>query len=340
MNPSRCETNAPQITHRSHTKSHTDHTEITHKSHSRGTLRDTRLVLRYSPPPRYQRFSLTQTFHGCCRHEKGCYEEYNVFTCFLVCINRTVERSRSGGQGVPCFRRYGRELVSKPAISFKESRGGYRSKIHKWPDTSAPPLRWSIHFKKTPTHFVFCFFSSSHLLSSRCRLSLALPPSSNSDPRSHIAGPSPPLPTTVHYRYIIFIFVARIIIQHFLSSSTRVEWVDEKLNVDTDPANHPARCNFFSRKAHSKTKFENNQRERKKKTGPTPQCAHDHSASVCFSSRPTLLEAVPCRFISLSRAPVFSSLDMRPTRARIRRGPPLSLKAAVGVHTRTYLSTA
>ena len=49
------------------------------------------------------------------------------------------------------------------------------------------------------------------------RTTLALPPSSNSDPGSH-SGPSFPLPTTVR----AFIFIARRI-QHFLPSSTRVE---------------------------------------------------------------------------------------------------------------------
>ena len=47
---------------------------------------------------------------------------------------------------------------------------------------------------------------------------LALHPSSNSDPGSH-SGPSSPLPTTVH----AFIFIGRRI-QHFLPSSTRVEF--------------------------------------------------------------------------------------------------------------------
>ena len=32
----------------------------------------------------------------------------------------------SGWQGAPCVRRYGRELVSKPAISLRKSWGGYR----------------------------------------------------------------------------------------------------------------------------------------------------------------------------------------------------------------------
>ena len=50
------------------------------------------------------------------------------------------------------------------------------------------------------------------------RGTLALPPSSNSDPGSH-SGPSFPLPTTVR----AFIFIAKII-QRFLSSSTRVEF--------------------------------------------------------------------------------------------------------------------
>ena len=49
------------------------------------------------------------------------------------------------------------------------------------------------------------------------RITLALPPSSNSGPGSH-SGPSSPLPTTAR----ALIFFARII-HHFLPSSTRVE---------------------------------------------------------------------------------------------------------------------
>ena len=49
------------------------------------------------------------------------------------------------------------------------------------------------------------------------RVTLALPPSSSSDPGSH-SGPSSPLPTTVR----AFIFIATKI-QHFLPSPTRVE---------------------------------------------------------------------------------------------------------------------
>ena len=37
----------------------------------------------------------------------------------------------SGWQGAPCLRRYGRELVSKPAISLKKNWGGYlRTTLH------------------------------------------------------------------------------------------------------------------------------------------------------------------------------------------------------------------
>ena len=49
------------------------------------------------------------------------------------------------------------------------------------------------------------------------RTTLALPPSNNSNPRSH-SGPSSPLPTMVR----AFILIAKIC-QHFLCSSTRVE---------------------------------------------------------------------------------------------------------------------
>ena len=36
----------------------------------------------------------------------------------------------SGRQGASYFRRYGRDLVSKPAISFKSSWGSHRRPIH------------------------------------------------------------------------------------------------------------------------------------------------------------------------------------------------------------------
>ena len=37
-------------------------------------------------------------------------------------------------QGPPYFRRYGQELVSKPAISLKKSWGGYRRTTHRLPE--------------------------------------------------------------------------------------------------------------------------------------------------------------------------------------------------------------
>ena len=65
---------------------------------------------------------------------------------------------------------------------------------------------------KGATTLLFFFFIPFIILAS-----LALPPSSSSDPGSH-SGPSSPLPTTVR----AFLFVARRI-QRFLPSSTRVE---------------------------------------------------------------------------------------------------------------------
>ena len=44
-----------------------------------------------------------------------------VFVC-----EKDYRTMTSGVQGAPRFRRYGRELVSKPAISFKKCWGGYR----------------------------------------------------------------------------------------------------------------------------------------------------------------------------------------------------------------------
>ena len=64
---------------------------------------------------------------------------------------------------------------------------------------------------------VFFFFSFLHPIYFP-RTTLALPPSSSSDPGSH-SGPSSPLPTTVRaFRF----FIARTI-QYFLPPSTRVE---------------------------------------------------------------------------------------------------------------------
>ena len=72
----------------------------------------------------------------------------------------------------------------------------------------------------TPQKYIlriyFLFFRFFHSIY-HPRTTLALPPSSNSDPESH-RGPSSLLPTKVR----AFIFIARRI-QHFLPSSTRVE---------------------------------------------------------------------------------------------------------------------
>ena len=48
----------------------------------------------------------------------------------------------------------------------------------------------------------------------------SLPPSRNSDPRSHIAGPSPPS----QLQFMSFVFIARRL-QPFLPTSTRVEYL-------------------------------------------------------------------------------------------------------------------
>ena len=64
------------------------------------------------------------------RHEEGCYENA-IFTFFLVCEGLSTNQSTtSGWRGSPFFRRYGGELISKPAISLKKSWGGYSSKTH------------------------------------------------------------------------------------------------------------------------------------------------------------------------------------------------------------------
>ena len=59
------------------------------------------------------------------RYEEGCYEKH-IFMCLLVW------KGPSNGHG-GMVRRYGLELVSKPAVSLKESwGGGYRSKTTSW----------------------------------------------------------------------------------------------------------------------------------------------------------------------------------------------------------------
>ena len=55
------------------------------------------------------------------RHEKACYKKKPPYIFSFAKGYRTMT---SGWQGAPYFRRCGRELVSKPAISFKKSWGG------------------------------------------------------------------------------------------------------------------------------------------------------------------------------------------------------------------------
>ena len=51
----------------------------------------------------------------------------HIFSCSQrTTINSSIEHIRWGWHGAPYFRRYGRELVSKPAISPKKCCGGCR----------------------------------------------------------------------------------------------------------------------------------------------------------------------------------------------------------------------
>ena len=64
------------------------------------------------------------------RYEEGRYEKYISSHIFLFAKDH--RPMASGWQGAPpYFRRYGRGLLSEPAISLKKSRGGYRSKTHR-----------------------------------------------------------------------------------------------------------------------------------------------------------------------------------------------------------------
>ena len=53
------------------------------------------------------------------RHEEGCYEKHILTQ--RSCSQRAIETITSRPQGASRFKRYGRELVSKPATSLKES---------------------------------------------------------------------------------------------------------------------------------------------------------------------------------------------------------------------------
>ena len=96
-----------------------------------------------SPPSKTSNF-LQRTFHGWStrgrmlagstrgrmladRHEEGCYEN-NTFKYTSLLAKGLPNDDVGVAKGAPYFRRYGRELVSKPAVSLKNRWGGYRSK--------------------------------------------------------------------------------------------------------------------------------------------------------------------------------------------------------------------
>ena len=57
--------------------------------------------------------------------KEGGYEKNIFFTYMLSCLRRTIYRTMtSRWHGTHCFRRYGRELVSKPAILAEEKLAG------------------------------------------------------------------------------------------------------------------------------------------------------------------------------------------------------------------------
>ena len=68
------------------------------------------------------------------RHEEGCYEK--IQSLHILLFVKDCRTMTSGGQGAPYFMIYGRELVSKLAISLKKSWGGYvrttRDDIETW----------------------------------------------------------------------------------------------------------------------------------------------------------------------------------------------------------------
>ena len=73
-----------------------------------------------------------------------------AFTYFC-CFQRTIDTMTSGGggQASPFFRRYGRELDSKPAISFKKSWGRYRRTTQRMSVTILIPTNLGV---KDPRH--------------------------------------------------------------------------------------------------------------------------------------------------------------------------------------------
>ena len=59
---------------------------------------------------------------------------YTIFSRLQRTSSSSIERWRQGGKGAPCFRKYGRDLVSKLASSFKEKLVGLP-----WNDSSYTP---------------------------------------------------------------------------------------------------------------------------------------------------------------------------------------------------------
>ena len=72
------------------------------------------------------------------RYEDGCHEKF-IFEFFLFA--KDYRPMTSGWQRAPYSTRYGRGLVSKPSISLKKSRGGYRRMTTKrlQPESLATP---------------------------------------------------------------------------------------------------------------------------------------------------------------------------------------------------------
>ena len=78
------------------------------------------------PPPQTSGF-FNERFMAA-RHQEGCEEK--ISSCIFL-FAKDYQTMTSGWQGAPYFSRYGRELVSKPAISSKKCYGGYRRTTHK-----------------------------------------------------------------------------------------------------------------------------------------------------------------------------------------------------------------
>ena len=85
-------------------------------------LRDRRLVLRCTLPQN-QHF-LQGTLQGCTTQGRILLEKKYPHDT-LLCA-KAYRSMTSGCRGTPCFRRFDRDLVLKPAISLKKRWGGYR----------------------------------------------------------------------------------------------------------------------------------------------------------------------------------------------------------------------